>query len=69
MRFNITPQFSIETDLLRLTLELQPQKEVAQVKSKKGDVTLLLPNNFDFSQPSKQDGYNKVIIEILSNSV
>ena len=65
MRFNITPQFSIETDLLRLTLELQPQKEVAQVKSKKGDVTLLLPNNFDFSHPSKQEWLNQVIIEIL----
>ena len=65
MRFNITPHFSIKTDLLQLAIELQPQKEVPQVRAKKGEVSLLLPDNFDFAHLDKQEWLNKVVIEIL----
>lgn len=67
MRFYITPEFSITTDLLQLHIQLQTQKEVAQVKGTLGDVTLLLPDSFDFEQETKQEWLNKVIVEILRN--
>ena len=67
MRFYITPEFSITTDLLQLHIQLQTQKEVAQVKGTLGDVTLLLPGSFDFEQETKQEWLNKVIVEILRN--
>ena len=56
MRFYITPEFSITTDLLQLQIQLQTQKEVAQVKG-----------SFDFEQETKQEWLNKVIVEILRN--
>ena len=53
MRFYITPEFSITTDLLQLHIQLQTQKEVAQVKGTLGDVTLLLPGSFDFENETR----------------
>ena len=54
MRFYITPEFSITTDLLQLHIQLQKQKDVAQEKGTLGDVTLLLPDRFDYEQEKKK---------------
>lgn len=65
MRFHITPQFSITTDLLQLHIVLQPLKDVAQVKGKQGEVTICLPEDFDFNDRARQEWLNKVVIEAL----
>lgn len=65
MRFHITPKFSIATDLLQLRIVLQPLKDVAQVRGKQGEVTICLPEDFDFNDRAKQEWLNKVVIEAL----
>lgn len=65
MRFRITPDFSINTDLLHLRLEVQPSRTTAQIRQEGNNAEVLLPGGLDFNARQSQEWLNKIIVEVL----
>lgn len=65
MRFKITPDFQISTDLLQFHFEIVPQLTVAQVKAQAGVGVMRLPETLDFERCDIQEWLNKALVEAL----
>lgn len=65
MRFKITPDFQIATDLLRFHFEVVPQLTAAQVKASLGEGVMRLPDTLNFERRDIQEWLNKALVEAL----
>lgn len=65
MRFKITPDFQISTDLLRFRIEAVPQLAAAQAKAQVGDGVIRLPAHLNFESRTIQEWLNKAMVEAL----
>lgn len=65
MRFYITPQFSIQTDLLHLYFELRTGQAKAQVRATVGKCCIALPAHIEYSTALRQEWLNRVLVEAL----
>lgn len=65
MRFYITPDFHISTDLLRLTLTVKPGLTAAQLNAHPGEAHIALPEGLNFDQAAVQEWLNRVVVEAL----
>lgn len=65
MRFHITPDFGIHTDLLQLRFVLYPGLVRAQVRATVGDCTIALPATESYASAERQEWLNRVLVESL----
>ncbi len=66
MRYlSISPDFTIDTDLLHLSFELVPMVAYGQVCRERGRVSIRISSQLDFSQPRVQTGLSRIVTEEL----
>ena len=65
MRFHITPDFQVSTDLLQLTFAVKPALTAAQLSARPGEAHIALPEGLDFTQSHVQEWLNRVTVEAL----
>lgn len=65
MRFKITPNFVISTELFQFSLVLVPELTTGQVRSQMGEVQFRLPEKLNFHDMQVQEWLNRALIEAM----